>query len=329
MAAASLPGLTIALVVIGAWAGSLALGLASDLSLSTWGGVANVAAFVALRTLLYVGLFITAHDAMHGTVAPGHRRVNNAVGALALLLYAWLPFRYLREHHIEHHAAPARDGDPDWCADQRYLPWLAAFVRRYVNGWVIARNALFVTTLVALGASPLDAFALHVLPAWLSVVQLFTFGTWLPHRAHRAHGADGTHGPDGAHGTHGAHGAHGPDAAHATHGAHGAHGPGGEDGAHGAHGGALDDVHRARSANVSPLVSFVSCYHFGYHLEHHRAPHVPWWRLPAQRAAQRTAAHAAHAAHATHATHAAHAAHTTHAAHATHATHAARMAALP
>ena len=32
-----------------------------------------------------------------------------------------------------------------------------------------------------------------------------------------------------------------------------------------------------------PLVSFVSCYHFGYHWEHHVAPHVPWWRLPEAR----------------------------------------------
>lgn len=26
--------------------------------------------------------------------------------------------------------------------------------------------------------------------------------------------------------------------------------------------------------------SFITCYHFGYHEEHHEHPHVPWWQLP-------------------------------------------------
>ncbi|WP_208766779.1 fatty acid desaturase [Nostoc flagelliforme] len=25
----------------------------------------------------------------------------------------------------------------------------------------------------------------------------------------------------------------------------------------------------------------MSCYHFGYHQEHHEYPDVPWWKLPA------------------------------------------------
>ncbi|KPQ36938.1 MAG: beta-carotene ketolase (CrtW type) [Phormidesmis priestleyi Ana] len=30
-------------------------------------------------------------------------------------------------------------------------------------------------------------------------------------------------------------------------------------------------------------LSIVSCYHFGYHREHHAFPHVPWWQLPQAR----------------------------------------------
>ena len=26
--------------------------------------------------------------------------------------------------------------------------------------------------------------------------------------------------------------------------------------------------------------SLVTCYHFGYHQEHHEFPNVPWWKLP-------------------------------------------------
>jgi beta-carotene/zeaxanthin 4-ketolase len=27
----------------------------------------------------------------------------------------------------------------------------------------------------------------------------------------------------------------------------------------------------------------ISCYHFGYHEEHHELPHLGWWQLPAAR----------------------------------------------
>lgn len=32
-------------------------------------------------------------------------------------------------------------------------------------------------------------------------------------------------------------------------------------------------------------LSFLTCYYFGYHLEHHLYPNVPWWRLPERYAA--------------------------------------------
>ncbi len=43
------------------------------------------------------------------------------------------------------------------------------------------------------------------------------------------------------------------------------------------------DQHRARSSGYPWLVSLLSCYHFGYHHEHHLYPHEPWWRLPGRR----------------------------------------------
>lgn len=43
------------------------------------------------------------------------------------------------------------------------------------------------------------------------------------------------------------------------------------------------DRHNARSEGFGSLVSLATCFHFGYHHEHHRAPHVPWWNLPATR----------------------------------------------
>jgi beta-carotene ketolase (CrtW type) len=46
---------------------------------------------------------------------------------------------------------------------------------------------------------------------------------------------------------------------------------------------AFADDHRSRSSGYGWLASLLTCYHFGYHHEHHLYPHEPWWRLPARR----------------------------------------------
>ncbi|MGF1458712.1 MAG: fatty acid desaturase [Leptolyngbyaceae cyanobacterium] len=40
------------------------------------------------------------------------------------------------------------------------------------------------------------------------------------------------------------------------------------------------DRHRASSIKLPLLWSFITCYHFGYHWEHHQYPYLPWYRLP-------------------------------------------------
>jgi beta-carotene ketolase (CrtW type) len=45
------------------------------------------------------------------------------------------------------------------------------------------------------------------------------------------------------------------------------------------------DRHNARSDAFGVLPSLATCFHFGYHLEHHHRPDVPWWALPAARRA--------------------------------------------
>jgi beta-carotene ketolase (CrtW type) len=48
---------------------------------------------------------------------------------------------------------------------------------------------------------------------------------------------------------------------------------------------AFADHHNTRSEGFGTLASLASCFHFGYHLEHHRRPDVPWWALPGARKA--------------------------------------------
>lgn len=57
------------------------------------------------------------------------------------------------------------------------------------------------------------------------------------------------------------------------------------------------------SSSAGRLLSFLTCYHFDYHWEHHRWPYAPWWQLPlckqlrASTAPHSKAAAAAAAAH--------------------------------
>jgi len=48
---------------------------------------------------------------------------------------------------------------------------------------------------------------------------------------------------------------------------------------------AFADRHNTRSEGFGTIASLATCFHFGYHLEHHRRPDVPWWALPGARRA--------------------------------------------
>jgi beta-carotene ketolase (CrtW type) len=37
---------------------------------------------------------------------------------------------------------------------------------------------------------------------------------------------------------------------------------------------------KSHSASQPRWLSFMKCYHFDYHWEHHRWPYAPWWELP-------------------------------------------------
>ena len=193
---------------------------------------------VALQCWLNVGLFIIAHDAMHGSLAPFRPRLNRAAGRLCLALYAGFRYDRIIAKHFDHHRHSGTERDPDFHAADpgRFWPWFHAFMSRYFGWREFATIAgLFALYLVVLGARPENLIVFWAVPAVLSAFQLFYFGTYLPHRQEAA--------PFG-------------------------------------------DRHRARSNDLSWLVSLLTCFHFGYHHEHHENPRVPWWRLPAMRAAR-------------------------------------------
>jgi beta-carotene ketolase (CrtW type) len=140
---------------------------------------------VALQTWLSVGLFIVAHDAMHGSLAPGRPGLNTAIGTLCLGLYAGFRFDRLKASHMRHHQKPGTDLDPDFhaAAPHAFGPWFASFVRTYFGWREFGILTVYVgVSLVLLHAEIANLLVFWALPASLSAVQLFFFGTWLPHR---------------------------------------------------------------------------------------------------------------------------------------------------
>ena len=219
-------GLIIAGIILTAWAAHLWWTL-TQAPLSA----ATIVFHVLLQSFLNVGLFITAHDAMHRSLAPAHPHINDAVGAAALFLYGGFLWTTLRPCHFAHHAHPATPADPDYAADaaERFAPWLWRFVSGYYSWTNFALMHIHVGATWLLSGSIWKVLIFFALPAWLSALQLFLFGTYLPHRT-----------PPGGH----------------------------------------VDIHKANSNPYPVWLSFLTCYHFGYHREHHHHPHVPWWRLP-------------------------------------------------
>ena len=158
-------------------------------------------AAVLTQTFLYTGLFITAHEAMHRNITDA-RWLNDAIGQLCVGLYALFSFRSLREKHHRHHRHPASSLDPDYHDGEHLSPrrWYLSFMLRYVSVWqVVGMASLFNIGDHLLGLSTLNLIVFWVTPSLLSTLQLFYFGTYLPHRGpdeaftdeHRARSSEG------------------------------------------------------------------------------------------------------------------------------------------
>ncbi len=220
-------GTIAALAIMGAWVVHLAW-LLNQPTVFVWWAPASV----LVQTFLHTGLFIVAHDGMHGSIAPGHERTNKVIGQSCLLMYALFPMAPLLRAHIVHHRSPGTADDPDHTGGRPlgYFRWYLRFMLQYLRWYQLLGMAMLFNAAHYLGgiANP-NLVVFWVVPSLLSTFQLFTFGTYIPHRV-----------PPGGH----------------------------------------RDLHAARSSSWPHWLSLLTCYHFGYHWEHHQYPAVPWWRLP-------------------------------------------------
>lgn len=171
-------GLLIALTVILLWFAHLIYLLAfTEVSFTS----PMMLVHIAIQTYLYTGLFITAHDSMHGQVSP-NRAINNGVGRLATWLFAALSYSRLLEKHKLHHRFPGEAGDPDYCTiSQNFWRWWFSFLENYVKWWQIVILAV-VFNILQIWVNQWNLVLFWVLPSILATFQLFYFGTFLPHR---------------------------------------------------------------------------------------------------------------------------------------------------
>lgn len=226
-------GLFIALLIVSGWFVHLCLLFTLDLAVTP---PLRLLGSIGVQTFLNTGLFITAHDAIHGLVYPGSTIINQLFGTFCATAYAALPYRTLAKHHRSHHRSPASAADPDFHAldsagrNVGFFIWYQHFMRQYLGGKQFLCLACFAVVSLLAHLSPLNLIVLWVVPLICSSLQLFYFGTYCPHNPSSTKGRGST---------------------------------------------LVNDSH-ARPW----LLSFLACYHFSYHREHHDNPNVPWWRLP-------------------------------------------------
>lgn len=181
-------GLTLAALIFGGWVAAHVWGVFFQPLDGPWLWFAPV--LILIQTWLGAGMFIVAHDAMHGSLAPGRPRLNSVIGQVCVGAYAAFDYRRLNTAHHGHHRAPGTADDPDFHAGRptAFVPWFVRFFTTYF-GWreLLILTAVFWTYLLVLKAAPLNLALFWGVPSILSALQLFTFGTWLPHRHHGDH----------------------------------------------------------------------------------------------------------------------------------------------
>lgn len=167
-------GLVVAVLVIASWAVSLFCLLRWQFS---WDNPL-VYLMILVQMHLYTGLFITAHDAMHGTVSPS-KKVNAVVGQICTALYAAFSYKKLYVKHHQHHRHVHSEADPDYYAGS-FIKWYLHFMLTYISLRQLVIMAL-VFNLLELVAPQKNLLVFWLAPSLLSTLQLFFFGTWLPH----------------------------------------------------------------------------------------------------------------------------------------------------
>ena len=176
-------GILIALFIISAWSVHLAFSLIY-LKVNFLDPFFYLNIFI--QAYLFTGLFITAHDSMHGTLSD-NKKLNKLIGQLSAFLFACMSYDKLIKNHMNHHRYPGTEKDPDFSYDtQNFFMWWGLFLWRYTSILqIILMGIIF--NILKIRFEEINIFMFWVLPALLSTFQLFFFGTYLPHKRPHIH----------------------------------------------------------------------------------------------------------------------------------------------
>ncbi|MFT6815719.1 MAG: beta-carotene ketolase (CrtW type) [Sphingobacteriales bacterium] len=169
-------GVGIAFVILLIWVVTLSYSIVFHTI--NWTNPLNYLLVLAIMHL-YTGLFITAHDAMHGSISSA-KWLNNLLGWICTFLYAFFPLHNLRKKHFLHHKEVGEERDPD-VYHKPFLLWYFTFIKNYFRWWQLLIYAVTFNVL-KLWINEANLILFWIIPSLLSTLQLFYFGTYLPHR---------------------------------------------------------------------------------------------------------------------------------------------------
>jgi len=179
-------GILICCTILFLWCMNLAFGLSLPIAQNI--GLAFL--LILIQTHLYTGLFISAHDAMHGTLSP-NQSANKLLGRICTFLYAFFGYSNLYIQHHKHHQFVGNAEDPDYY-EGNFFSWYFQFLKHYISLKQIVLYAISFNIL-KLFLPTENLLLFWILPAITSTFQLFYFGTYLPHKKehhHKKHKSD-------------------------------------------------------------------------------------------------------------------------------------------
>jgi len=178
-------GLFSVLIIFSLWLISLVKLITISVSETSWIWLTLA---ILGRSYLHTGMFIVAHDSMHSNLIPHDRRLNDFFGNIAVTIYGFLPYNHCRKNHTEHHRFPSQIGDPDFHGSVSHpVFWYFKFIREYfplrsLLIFLVSMSVIFWGLIFFSNVSFINLILFWLVPLVLSSLQLFFFGTYLPHR---------------------------------------------------------------------------------------------------------------------------------------------------